>query len=82
MIAVPSLLAGPAQAAGIEVPPDTDNFDAEQFLRFHVFCNAQLGRRMPNWSCHWENAKVVAAVPEKQLKTITFAQLEELGFQA
>lgn len=85
MIAFPGLLVNPAKEAGIEVPPDDEvksgEYDVEKFLRWHIFATCQLGTPMPSPSSHWDNAKVVAALPEDRLKTITPQQLcEEFGF--
>lgn len=86
MIAYPSMLLRPAKEAGIKVPvgKDFDNqletWDAEKYPHFTVFCNLQLGKRMATPNEHWENAKVVAAVPESEIKTITIRDLEDRGF--
>ena len=81
MIAFRGMLAEPARQAGILVPPDPENFDDEQYTRFAIFCIAQLGQPMPNAAAHWDNAYVVAKIPEEQLKTITFERLLGMGFQ-
>lgn len=80
MIAFVELLEEPARQAGIKVP-EADKWKKEDFLRWHIFISAQLGQSMPSPSCHWENAKVVAAIPEGELKTINLKQLYERGFQ-
>jgi len=81
MLAFPGMLVGPAQEAGIKVPPDPDNFKPDKFPHFHVFCAAQLGQSMPSWTSHWSNAKIVAGIPKAKLKTITFKELYDLGFE-
>lgn len=82
MIAFPSMLEQAATDAGIPVPPnsDTDDYDLEAFPRFYLFCVAQLGRPMVSPGAHWENAKVIAALPEDQIKSITYEQLLEKGW--
>lgn len=79
MIIFPFLLARAAEEAGMKVPEDTENFDAATFPHFWVFCQVQLGVPMePN--DHWENAKVIAAISEEEIKRITVGQLIERGF--
>ena len=86
MIAFASLLEEPARQAGIPVPKNSDCFNAEKFPRFELFCKAQLGRAKTSANEHWENelwenAKVIAGLPEEVLKTITPEGLRAAGFQ-
>lgn len=81
MIAYPELLVGPAEEAGIKVPPDVENYNDSQFPHWHMFCLIQLGSPMPHWTAHWENAKVISKIPEADLKKITFDDLESMGIQ-
>lgn len=84
MIAFATMLERPAKEAGISVPADPDNFEAEKeaFPHFFVFCAMQLGAPMPHASAHWENAKVIAAIPETELKSLTGDDIITRGFQA
>ena len=75
MLAFPEMLIAPAEKAGMAVPPDPENFDREEYPHFAVFCAVQLGASMPTPVAHWDNAKVIAAVPEDKIRTITFNQL-------
>lgn len=79
MIAFPSLLLGPASEAGMKVPANPDEFAPDEFPHFQVFCNWQLGRPMPWPTTHWENAKIVAAIPEADIRTITVERLMAAG---
>lgn len=79
MIALPSILIGPAKEAGMKTPPDADNFKGKDFPHFAVFCGVQLGSPLPHPTAHWGNAKVVAAVPEDKIRTVTFNQLVAAG---
>jgi hypothetical protein len=81
MLVFAGMIVDSAVKAGMKVPEDPDDFDAEQFPHFHAFCNVQLGYRMPNLHCHWGNAEIIAAIPEDKIKTITVKELLELGFQ-
>ena len=75
MIAFPEMLIAPAEKAGMAVPPDSENFDREEYPHFAVFCAVQLGASMPTPVAHWDNTKVIAAVPEDKIRIITFKQL-------
>lgn len=82
MMAFPSMLINAAQQAGMKVPDlsASDDYAKDDFPHFHVFCTAQLARRMQPGE-HWENAKVVAAVPESEVRMITLDQLIERGLR-
>jgi len=81
MMAYPGMLVGAAEKAGMKVPPDPDGeWKVEEFPHFNIFCTVQLGRRI-RWGEHWDNAKVVAAIPEDKLKTITLMELIEAGLE-
>ena len=79
MIAFEGMLENPAKEAGIKVPLNVDKFNAQKYPHFKVFCNIQLGRRMPSPTSHWKNAKIIAAIPEDKIKTMTLGQILELG---
>ena len=81
MIVFACALEEPARQAGIPVPKNSDCFNAEIFPRFELFCKAQLNRAMTSANEHWENAKVIAALPEEAIKTITVEGLRAAGFQ-
>ena len=81
MMAYPGMLASAAEKAGMKVPPNPDGeWKVEEFPHFNIFCVVQLGRRI-RWGEHWENAKVVAAIPEDKLDTITLMDLIESGLE-
>ena len=79
MMVFPSMIAEAAKRAGMQLPEDIEEFDANQFPHWRVYCNVQLGCAV-TWGNHWENAKIIAAIPEAELKTLTYWQLEERGF--
>lgn len=85
MIAFASMLIRPAEEAGMKCPTyqalkdKNDEFNPEKFPHFAVFCNVQLGQAMPSWTAHWENAKIIAAIPEDKIRTITLPELLALG---
>lgn len=81
MLAFEEMLVAPADEAGIKVPEEPEKYDPELFPHWHVFCNVQLGRPMPNADSHWRNAEVIAAVPEERIRLITLAELVELGVE-
>ncbi len=74
----PVMLVSSAEEAGIAVPPDPDKFDAEAFPHFQVFCTVQLGRRMTPGE-DFGNARVIAALGLKEIKTITLEGLIAKG---
>lgn len=80
MMVFPSMLTPAADEAGMSCPPDPDDFSPEEYPHFHVFCTVQLGRAM-EWTEHWHNAEVLAAIPEKELKTLTLEDLLEKGLR-
>lgn len=81
MIAFADMLVKPARQAGIKTPVDPEAYDPERYPHWHVYLNAQLGAPMPNSTSHWTNARVVAGVPEGELRAVTMWQLIERGFE-
>lgn len=82
MIIYPSQIIKAAENAGMKVPildKKDESFLAEEFPHFHVFCNVQLGCAV-TWGNHWENAKIIARIPEKELITLTIEGLKARGF--
>ena len=81
MMAFPSMLESAAKQAGMSVPPEPDDdFDIEKFPHFHVFCLLQPCRPI-QWGEHWENAKIIAAIPAKKLKTMTLEDFLAKGLR-
>ena len=83
MLVFPSMLITAALAAGIKVPSedfDEENLDSikEDYPHFVVFCHLQLNRRMSPGE-HWENAKIIAKIPEKDLKAMMLEDFLKLG---
>lgn len=74
------MLVTAAEAVGMKVPSDPDKYDRDQFPHFAVFCNAQLGKPMRPGE-HWENAKVIAGIPDAKIREVSMAYLVELGFE-
>ena len=81
MLAFPAMLISPALEAGIEVPPDVENFDSNKYPYFRVYLNCQLGAAMPSPTSHWSNARVVASVPKNKIKKVKYTELLEMGFE-
>lgn len=77
MIVFPSMLFEAAAQAGMK-HPEEDDFKPEDFPHFNVFCNVQLCRPV-RWGEHWENAKIIAAIPESELKTLMLQDLLDKG---
>lgn len=82
MMVFPGMLVSAAERAGIKVPEDPDNdYDPMEFPHFHLFCCAQLGQSMPYAGVHWDNAKVIASIPEEKIMEVTYEDLKDWGFQ-
>jgi hypothetical protein len=79
MIAFPGMLIPAAESAGMKVPPNPEEFKAENFPHFQVFCNVQLGAPMPYPVAVWDNAKVIASVSDAKITKITHKELKKLG---
>lgn len=73
------MLVSAAEKAGIAVPNDPKDFDAEEFPHFHIYCNVQLGASLPYPTAHWHNAEVVASVPTSEIMKVTLIDLIKLG---
>ena len=85
MMAFPSMLLEPAAQAGMSHPTgdfDEENLDSikEEYPHFFIFCQLQLGRRMEPGE-HWENAKVIAKIPTKELVKMTVEDFRKRGVQ-
>lgn len=83
MLIFPSSLIPAAKEVGMKYPKsdiDTGPYDFLQFPHFRVYCNMQLCRPMV-WGEHWGNAKIIAAIPEDKIRTITIDEIRALGFQ-
>lgn len=86
MIAFEGMLVEAAEQAGIKVPPEElldadpgEGFDPMEYPHFHVFCALQLCRPI-QWGEHWDNAKIIAAIPEERLTEMVLQDFLELGF--
>lgn len=83
MIAFPEMLVGPARQAGITVPDNVEDYDKEQFPHWIVYLTAQqLGTGLPCPAAQFDNARVIAAIPEDRIRKTTMADLIALGFRA
>ena len=95
MIVFPGLLEEASREAGMKTPTEEqmeylDSLEEnetqqhrdikEEFPHFAVFCATQLCRPLTHWGEHWNNAKIIALIPEDDIKRITFKQLTKLGF--
>lgn len=83
MLCFPSMLVSAAEAAGIKMPPsmqqiDEGLFDKAEFPHWTLLCATQLNRPMTPGE-HFENAKVIGAMDERRVKTITMGECVELN---
>jgi len=67
------MLVGAAEQAGMKVPPDVDEWQEwrEDYPHFFCFCLLQLARPTVYHGEHWDNAKVVAEIPDDEIMTLT-----------
>lgn len=76
MITLESLIVPAAEDAGIKMPPSAlwdqkkPEGYTEEYPHFSKFAELQLNRRLHIPDEAWANAKVIAAIPEEQLKTM------------
>ena len=80
MICIPEMLAACAEKAGITLPKDIRNYDADKFPHWYVYKLMQSGAPMPYASAHWDNAKVIAAIPNDRIMKVTYDEVIEMGF--
>ena len=83
MLAFPSMLTEAAKTAGMKTPDlsKTEEWDREAFPHFTVFCGAQLERPMSSPTEHWDNAKIIAAIPDDRIRQMTVADLLAAGLK-
>jgi hypothetical protein len=79
MIVFESMLVDAATEAGMKIPPDPESYVPNDYPHFHVFCRVQMNRPV-TWGNHWNNARIIAAVPEEEIRTVTEDQLTARGF--
>jgi hypothetical protein len=83
MLAFPGMLVDAAKQAGIKTPPNPDDFSKvkDEYPHFYVFCELQLGHTLYNgMTSHWDNAKIIADIPDDKIRTITCGEIYNLGF--
>lgn len=80
MILFRSMLIESAKAANMAMPPDIENYDPKQYVHWHIYCLLQLGKSVRYAGEHWENAKVIAAVPLDKIKELGLKDYIILGF--
>lgn len=85
MLAFPGMIAHFAKDAGMKIPDDPDNEESwtgKDFPHFLTFCNLQLCRPMDmNGNEPEINAKIIANIPENELKTMTLAMFLAKGIR-
>ncbi len=83
MLAFPEMLRSAALKANMSIPDvavEADELDAirNEYPHFWVFCQLQLCRPI-EWGEPWENAKVIAGIPEDKLKIMTMEDFIKAG---
>lgn len=80
MIAFPELLVEPARKAGIKIPDDLVDYVADDYPHWHVYCIMQLGTPMPTFTAHWQNARIIAKIPQDKINLVTADKIIKMGF--
>lgn len=81
MLGFAEMLIGAARLAGIKVPEDARHFDRDAYPHWYAFCALQLGQSMPYPGVHFDNALVIAEVPEGLIFDLTVKDILDRGFQ-
>ena len=81
MLAFPFMLKPAAEKAGIDVPPDVENFNKRKYPHWSVFVALQLGCSMCPGE-HFNNAKVIALFSKKEIKRATLKDIINRGYKA
>ena len=74
-------LIGPAEAAGIKVPPDTSHFNISEYPHWNLYRGVQLGRELPKAGDEWHNAVVIAKLIGAEVENATWTMLKAKGFR-
>lgn len=74
-ISRPDSLVHAAQEAGIDVPPNHNDYDHNKYYQWHIFCLIQLDRPLKSSKSHYINAKIVA---EKCNDATSYNDLKQL----
>lgn len=83
MMVYPSMLISAAEQAGMKCPTieelgKKEKVDKNKYPHFSVFCTLQLGRSI-QWGEQFENAKIIAAFSEEELKKATLEDFLKKG---
>jgi len=87
MIAYAGMLVKAAIKAGIKVPTEGKEIEdvwhteenKNKYPHFYTFCLTQLARPVVYHGEHWDNAKVIADIPEDEILKLTIKDLIEKG---
>ena len=71
----------PALKAGIKVPPDLNDYCADEYAHWYLFCGMQLNSAIPTPGIEWENAVLISKLTEEQANIVTWNQMLSMGFQ-
>lgn len=64
--------------SNLRLPENFDNYNPDQYPHFHVFVLAHICRPIDVRALE-DNANIIAAIPEDEIKEVTFTQLIERG---
>ena len=78
MFILPDMLRPHLDGVAIKQPDDFENYDANEFPHFHVFLMLHLARPI-DVAAISENARIIASIPDDEIRTITIQELLDLG---
>lgn len=79
MLAFIEMLIKPAEDAGMKIPDNLEDYDANEYPHFYVYSRIQKGAPMPFSTAHFHNAQVIAKVPEDKIRKVTYDELVKEG---
>ena len=78
MFAFPNMFGPHIKHSNLKQPDDFESYDPEQYPHFHVFMIAHLCQPIDIHALE-DNANIIAAIPEDEIKKVTFEQLIAKG---
>lgn len=78
MFAFPGMFGPHIKDSNLKQPEDFESYDPEQYPHFHVFMLTHLCQPIDIQTLE-SNANIIAAIPDDEIKKVTFEQLIEKG---
>ncbi|MCD7996428.1 MAG: hypothetical protein LUH21_04255 [Clostridiales bacterium] len=78
MFAFPGMFYNHIRDSNLKMPEDFENYEPEEYPNFHVFMLTHLCQPIEIESLE-DNANIIAAMTDGEIKQVTFAELLEQG---